>query len=259
MRGVRVRWLAVLLAALLTGWVHGAEPAAPAEGGVGPLVLVAGASGRTGRQVTTQLLEQGYRVRPLTTHAFRARERTGLELDWLEVDVRDPEAVAVAMEGVEYVISTLGAREWRGENSPRYVDYGGVRNLVDAAVAAGVRHFVLVSSAAAGPHRDHRDNPRLGYVLFWKTKGEAHLRASGLDYTIIGPGGLVDGPGGRGGIRVSRREEYRRAVITRADVARLTIASLTEPGALNKSFAVVNDDTLAPDDWVSQLRRLPTD
>ncbi len=257
----RWQWLGVLVMSLTFVTAHGADPTNPPEPVIaaGPVVLVAGASGKTGRQVVSQLLDQGYRVRPLTTNAFHARERTGLEIDWLEVDVRDPEAVVAAMVGAEYVISAIGAREWRGENSPRFVDYGGVRNLVDAAAAAGVRHFVLVSSAAAGPHRDHRDNPRLGYVLFWKTKGEAYLRASGLDYTIIGPGGLVDGPALRSGIRLSRREDYRRAAISRADVARLTIAVLTEPAARNKSFAAVNDDELGQDDWVVQLRRLPAD
>lgn len=230
-----------------------------ATDGRSPLVLVAGASGQTGRHVVTQLLAQGYEVRALTTNIFGARERTGLDLAWTEVDVRDPEGVRAAMQDVDYVICAIGAREWRGDNSPRFVDYGGVRNLVDAALEAGVRHFVLVSSAAAGPHRDHRDNPRLGYVLFWKTKGEAHLRASGLDYTIIGPGGLVNGEGGRSGIRVSTREDYRRALIARADVARLAIASLTEPAARNKSFAAVNDDQLGPDQWVVDLRRLPRD
>jgi uncharacterized protein YbjT (DUF2867 family) len=251
-------WLCLLLAQ--TGYAGGL----PARDGAGlqgqsPLVLVAGASGQTGRHVVSQLLAQGYEVRALTTSAFGARERTGLDLDWLEVDVRDPQAVAEVMDGVHYVICAIGSREWRGENSPRFVDYGGVRNLVDAAVASQVRHFVLISSAAAGPHRDHRENPRLGYVLFWKTKGEAHLRASGIDYTIIGPGGLVDGESGRSGIRVSTREDYRRALIARADVARLSIASLTEPAARNKSFAAVNDDRLGPDEWVVQLRGLPKD
>lgn len=259
-------WLWRMLA-VLGLWLLGLQVAAAGAQGPdlaaaqpgGPLVLVAGASGQTGRHVVTQLLSQGYEVRALTTNAFGARERTGLEVPWTEVDVRDAEAVRVAMQGVDYVICAIGAREWRGENSPRFVDYGGVRNLVDAAGEAGVRHFVLVSSAAAGPHRDHRDNPRFGYVLFWKTKGEAYLRASGVDYTIIGPGGLVNGEGGRSGIRVSSREDYRRALIARADVARLAIASLTEPAARNKSFAAVNDDQLGPDEWVVQLRRLPRD
>lgn len=261
MRRWQVQGLGALVAALALVVGHTTERTAATDPmlAAGPVVLVAGASGKTGRHVVTQLLDQGYSVRPLTTNAFHARERTGLDIDWLEVDVRDPEAVAAAMVGVEYVISAIGAREWRGDNSPRFVDYGGVRNLVDAANAAGARHFVLISSAAAGPHRDHRDNPRLGYVLFWKTKGEAYLRASGLDYTIIGPGGLVDGPARRSGIRVSRREDYRRALVSRADVAWLTIAVLTEPAARNKSFAVVNDDELGQDDWVVQLRRLPGD
>jgi uncharacterized protein YbjT (DUF2867 family) len=251
-------WLAVLL--VMPGHAGTlAERGGDHDHGSDTLVLVAGASGDTGRHIVAQLLAAGYRVRPLTTNAFRARERGGPEAEWLEVDVRDPAAVAEAMREVDYVICALGAREARGENSPRYVDYGGVRHLVDAAREAGVRHFVLISSAAAGSHRDHRENPRLGYVLYWKTRGELYLRASGLDYTVIGPGRLTDGPAAHSGILVSSREDYRRASIARADVARLAIASLVEPAARNKSFAVVNEADLGPDDWLVALRALPRD
>lgn len=259
---LKLRWLiALVLLLAVHAWagvaVKTSQAALPVQHGT--LVLVAGASGDTGQQIVRRLLDEGYQVRPMTTNAFRARERTGLDIDWVEVDVRDQAQVISVMEGVDYVISAIGSRDWRGPNSPRYVDFGGVRNLVDAARSAGVKHFVLISSAAAGPHRDHKESPRLGYVLYWKTRGEAHLRASGLDYTIIGPGGLVNGPAARSGIRLTSRVDYRRGPIARADVARLATASLTAPSARNKSFALVNDDELGPDDWVADLRALAPD
>ncbi len=255
----RLAALALLLAVSARAGVPVNTPQALLPAQQDTVVLVAGASGDTGQHIVRRLLDEGYQVRPLTTNAFSARERTGLDIEWVEADVRDQAQVVSVMEGVDYVISSIGSRDWRGPNSPRYVDFGGVRNLVDAARGAGVEHFVLISSAAAGPHRDHRESPRLGYVLYWKTRGEAHLRASGLDYTIIGPGGLVNGPAARSGIRLSSRVEYRRGLIARADVARLAVASLTVPFARNKSFAVVNDDELGPDDWVDDLRALAPD
>ena len=257
-----LRWLTSLIWLLAVPAWAGLSVSSPQDSqpvAEGTLVLVAGASGETGQQIVRRLLAEGYQVRPLTTNAFQARERTGLDIPWVELDVRNEAQVASAMRGVDYVISAIGSRDWRGPNSPRYVDYGGVRNLVDAARHAGVQHFVLISSAAAGPHRDHSESPRLGYVLYWKTRGEAHLRASGLDYTVIGPGGLVNGPAGRSGIRITSREEYRRGPIARADIARLATASLTMPYARNKSFAAVNDDELGPDEWVADLRALTPD
>ncbi len=250
----------VLLALLLSlplvvraGLVVG-EPGQGRAAGPGT-VLVAGASGRTGQLIVRMLADQGFEVRPLTTSASSARTRTGLDIDWLEVDVRDAAAVAAAMSGVDYVISAVGASEWRGANSPKYVDYGGVVNLVDAATAEGVRHFVLISSAAAGPHREHRDNPRRGYVLYWKTRGENHLRASGLDYTVLGPGRLADGdPDGHRGIVLQSRETYQRAKVVRADVARVAVEVLSQPHARNRSFAIVNDDGASRDQWRVQLR-----
>ncbi|HSN72350.1 MAG TPA: NAD(P)H-binding protein, partial [Steroidobacteraceae bacterium] len=88
---------------------------------------------------------------------------------------------------------------------------------------------------------------------------EEYLKASGLEYTIIGPGGLVAGAPSQTGIRLTRREDYRRAMIARADVARVAIASLTLPAARNRSFAIVNDADLAPDQWLDALLALPAD
>jgi uncharacterized protein YbjT (DUF2867 family) len=231
--------------------------AAPAE--AAPVAVVAGASGRTGRHIARQLVERGHVVRALTSDAERAAREVGDDLDWREVDVRDADAVEAAIEGADYVLSAIGASEWSGPNSPEFVDYGGNRNLIDAAAAAGVRHFVLVSSAAAGPHEDHADEPRMGRILHWKTEAELHLRRSGVPYTVIGPGGLSNAPSGGAGIRVTHRRDYRRAMIARQDVAWLAVEALTLPAARNKSFGAVNDAALPREAWRDDLERLPAD
>ena len=97
-------------------------------------------------------------------------------------------------DGVDYVICAIGAREREGPNGPEFVDFGGVRNLVGAAQGAGIRHFVLISSAAAGIHRQRSKMMEFGNIRYWKTEGENALKRSGLSYTIIGPGGLEDRP-----------------------------------------------------------------
>jgi len=222
-------------------------------------LVVAGASGRTGRHIVAQALEAGFEVRAMTRDPQRAAARIAADYPWIRADVRESDRLRDALSGAEFVICAIGATEWSGPNSPEFVDYGGVVNLVDAAVAARVRHFVLISSARAGPHIDHTSNPRMGYVLEWKTRGEAHLKASGLSYTIIGPGGLIDGTAGTAGIRLTSRERYVRGLIARADVARLAIAALTLPAAAGRSFAIVNDPDLAPHAWVEALQAVPLD
>jgi uncharacterized protein YbjT (DUF2867 family) len=214
-------------------------------------LVVAGASGRTGRHVVAQALEAGFDVRALTRDPERAAATIDPHYPWVRADVRDADALRETMRGAEFVITAIGATEWSGPNSPEFVDYGGVVKLVDAAVEARVRHFVLISSARAGTHIDHATNPRMGYVLKWKTLGEAHLKA------IIGPGGLVAGTAGTAGIRLTTREQYVRGLIARADVARIAIAALTLPAAVGRSFAIVNDPDLASDAWLEALRALP--
>ncbi len=227
-----------------------------------PLLVIAGASGQTGRVIIAQAAER-YTVRALSGDLARAKRDLGDTLfsraRWVEVDVRDSKAISEALRGAEYVISVIGAREWQGPRSPEFIDYRGNVNLIDAAREAGARHFTLISSASAGSHKNQSQNPRLGGVLLWKTRAEAHLQASGLGYTILGPAGLLNTPGGRNGIAVIPRAEYVSTNVSRADVARVAIDSLTNADARDKSFALVGDQPGDPEGWRAQLRALSVD
>ena len=110
------------------------------------VVLVAGATGGVGRHVIRQLTDKGYTVRAMTRDKARAIANIGGGYDWIEADVRDLDSLVKAMEGVTKVICTIGATDRSGPNSPEFVDFGGVKNLVDAAQGTRVDQFVLVSS-----------------------------------------------------------------------------------------------------------------
>lgn len=245
--------------ALLATLLAGPASAQSAAGLELELVAVAGASGRTGMRIAEELAASGYAVRALTSDRSRAIERHGSQFDWREVDVREPKAVLPALEGARNLIIAIGASEWQGPNSPQFVDYHGVRNLVDAARELGIKHVVLVSSAAAGPYRERSWSLQMGNVRHWKTEGENHLKRSGLHYTIIGPGGLDDEASRAEGLRVLARRDYAGGSISRGDVARVAVAALSEPAARNKSFALVRDSSLALDDWRKQLAAIPLD
>ena len=223
------------------------------------VVLVAGASGRTGSFVIETLRQADYTVRPLTRNRPAAVTRLGADWDWREVDVRDPAKVLDAMAGADYVISAIGASARSGPDSFEFVDYGGVRNLVDAAVAQGVKHFVLISSAAAGPHRERSTMEEVGNVRYWKTLGENHLKRSGLSYTILGPGGLENEPSSGAGLRALSRADYQTGLIARGDVARVAVASLMEPAAHNKSFALIRDISVDAESWRALLEGIALD
>ena len=257
--GALLASLALGAAGTLVAAILPAQPAPSAPG----LVVIAGASGQTGRQIVAAALDAGYAVRGLTSDPERARADLGAALferaQWRRVDVRDAAAVREALQGARFAISAIGARVFEGPQSPEFIDYGGNVNLIEAARAAGVQRFVMISSAAAGPHRDHSQAPMLGYVRSWKTRAEQHLRASGLDYVVIGPAGLLDTPAGRDGLQAIRREDYVSTNVSRADVARVAIDALLNPDAAGKSFALVGDRPGDPQQWRAQLRALPRD
>ncbi len=221
-------------------------------------VLIVGGSGETGLELLAMASNAGFEARGMTRDAARATARHP-NYSWVQADARDPTAVAQALRGVQYVICALGAPAFEGPDAPQFVDYLGVATLIDAAATAQVQHFVLISSGSAGPHREPRHTPRLGYVLLWKTLGENHLKASGMPYTIVGPAGLTAEPPRRAGLEAIPRASYRSTNVSRADVARVAFDALRNPAARGKSFALINTDTNDPERWRSQLAALPPD
>ncbi|HEV2235129.1 MAG TPA: SDR family oxidoreductase [Ktedonobacterales bacterium] len=144
------------------------------------MILVVGASGRLGSVVTRQLLARGEPVRAM---ARRPAPLAELEEHGAQIvigDVRDAAAVRRACQGADRVLATFQGLDGKGRDAPRTIDGDGNRLLIDAAKAAGVRHFVFTSALGARPD-DHLEHFRLKYGA------EEYLRQSGLSYTIIRP------------------------------------------------------------------------
>lgn len=213
------------------------------------IIFFAGATGSIGRIAIGMLNEKGFNVRGMTRNPARAAASYGDEFEWVRGDVRDPEALIPLMAGADYVICSISYTEFEGPNGPQFVDYMGVRNLIDAAVANKIKHFVLVSAGSSGPYREHRLNPRFGYVAYWKTKAEGFLKDSGLSFTIVGPSGFLSEPGGVKGIKIFPRSEYELGNIPREDVAAIVVESLTNPDARGKAFAAQQDESIEPGAW----------
>ncbi len=222
-------------------------------------VLVAGATGRTGRLVIALLKDKGYHVRAMTRDAVRARGTIGAEYDWVEADVRNPATLARVMEGVDSVVSVIGARRGDPTNTPEMVDYGGVIALVDAAIAHGdIRHFVLTSSGGV-THEEFAINPANGNALMWKLKGEDYLRASGLSYTVVRPLGLRDWAGGEYGILLNQGDDVLDGLISRADVAAVIVETLSNQDARNKTFEIYNYKAMFNETWQQNFSHLIAD
>lgn len=235
-------------------------------------VFVAGGSGRAGIEVVRTLQNAGYDVRASTRNAQRASARHPEVNQWVEVNAHDTARLNAAVMGSDIVISALGHGDFIGPGAPQFVGYLAVRNVIEAAIAAKAKHVILITSSTAGHARgiDHRQEPRFGFVLYWKTKAEDFLIESGLPYTIVGPGGLADDflvslraiqkPPPQGwGVQIMPRPEYRRSFIDRAGVADVILRAIRNPDARNKAVAAVWDKRLMAGELSGSFTDIPTE
>ena len=244
-------------AALLTvGCAQEAEtPEAPEA--PRPLVLVAGATGGTGSLVVAELQKQGYPVRAFVRSTAKAAERLGADVEAVAGDLKDTASIAAALDGVGAIINAAGAGGGGSEdNTPEKVDYEGARNLAEAALAAGVGHYVLVSSRGVTDD-DHYLNRMFDNVMLWKRRGEEAVAASGVPYTIVRPGGLSDDPGGVQTIIFEQGDTRSQGIWnTRADVARVCVAALKHEAARNKIFEIHAEDGEPQADFAAEFATL---
>ncbi|HEV2132193.1 MAG TPA: SDR family oxidoreductase, partial [Longimicrobiaceae bacterium] len=149
-------------------------------------VLIAGASGRLGAQVTCEFKQQGYRVRALTRTPDRLAHLRE-HIDEVErADLTDPAQLEGVCRAGELVFSCAGASmalaDFRDRHSFTEIDYRGNLNLLQAAQRAGVWKFGYVSLFGA------RELLHTEYAAAHERFVDA-LRASGLPYTVIRPTG----------------------------------------------------------------------
>ncbi len=224
------------------------------------LVVVAGAGGRTGKEVVAQLVARKYRVRALVRDTGKSAGLFAAGVEVVAADVRDPASLKRALKGATYVISTVGAgggpRAEAG-NGPEEIDNLGVANLARAAKQARVRQLVLVSSAAATRAADY-PVPFMRPILGAKFKGENALRASGVPYTVVRPGGLVDEPGGAKNVQF-QQGDTSTGRIPRADVALVCVEALGRASALRKSFEIFSGTGAPPQDFEREFAALAAD
>ena len=224
----------------------------------GQTILVAGATGRVGRQVVEILLAQGVKVRGTTRDAAKAKAaQPGVE--WIQADFKNLDSVKGLAKGADRIVITVGSNSFREPtNTPELVEYKAPALLIDEAKAAGVKHIVMVSSVSATTS-DPNATSGIGAVMRYKNQLEKHLRASGIGYTVIRPVGLWDNPRGQFPIALIPGDVPVSGMVTRGDVALVIADALANADAAGKSFTMFNvthpDLTL----WKSAFKGLPKD
>jgi len=144
------------------------------------MILIIGASGFLGREVTKLLLSKGEQVRLLVRTPAKAEDLKQAGAEVIQGDLIDPPSLARACQGADRVLAAAQSLLGKGRYKSEAVDDAGHRALINAAKAAGVAHFVYMSMLGVSP--DHPfDFARTKYSI------EEYLKASGLSYTILRP------------------------------------------------------------------------
>ena len=203
-------------------------------------VLVIGATGRTGRLVVAQLQERGIPYYAGVRDLAKGKQVFGPKAPLIQLDVTDKKSLLLATKNITHVISTASANaRTANENIVKAVEFTGNANLAMAAKQNGIQRVVLVSSLGV-THKDHFLNRVAHNVLLWKYEGEKALRASGVDYTIVRPGGLKDGPRKEMAIAFMQGDDKDKSgFIHRSDVAKICIEALFTPAASRKTFETI--------------------
>lgn len=216
------------------------------------MVLVAGATGLVGGEVCRLLRAQGRAVRALVRPAASPEKVSALAAAGCEIAVgnlRDRASLEAACAGAEAVVCTASAMpfSWSPpENTIETVDLAGVKRLVESARVAGVRHMVHTTISG---HID-LDFP----LRNAKRAAEAHLRQSGLTYTILRPSYFMEvwlspavGFDAAGAHATIYGSGHRRlSWISLVDVARFAVASLSNPAAVDATLEIGGPEALSP-------------
>ncbi len=199
--------------------------------------LVAGATGETGRRIVRELVNRQISVRALVRDRETAKAILPPEVELVVGDVLKPKSLKEAVADCTVVLCATGAKPSLNPTGPYQVDYQGTKNLVDAAKARDIEHFVWVSSLCVSKFF-HPLN-LFWLILYWKKQGEAYLQNSGLNYTIVRPGGLKNEDNANS-IVMSSADTLFEGSIPRTKVAQVCVESLFHRAADRKIVEIVS-------------------
>jgi uncharacterized protein YbjT (DUF2867 family) len=206
-------------------------------------VAIAGGHGKIALILGRLLDERGDTVRGLIRNPDQEDDLRAAGIEPVLCDLEGDGDVAAAIRGADAVVFAAGAGPGSGDARKSTMDRGGVVKLVDAAKAEGVSRYLIVSSMGADKAPE-AGAEGFGAYLQAKFEADEAVRASGLDYTVVRPGGLTDDEG-TGLVTIA--ESTGRGQIPRADVAAVFVACLDEPATIGKSFDLITGTTPIPE------------
>jgi nucleoside-diphosphate-sugar epimerase len=219
-------------------------------------VAIAGGHGKIAMLLGRVLAERGDVGRGLIRNPAQEDDLRAAGIEPVLCDLESGDDVAAAVRGADAVVFAAGAGPGSGAGRKNSMDLGGAVKLIEAAKAEGISRYLMVSAMGAAElsgadasgaaesagDEDAEPSAEQVFAVYMRAKAAADdaLRASGLDYTVVRPGGLTDDPG-TGLVTIAERLD--RGQVPRADVAAVLLACLDTPGTIGRSFDLLAGDT----------------
>jgi len=202
-------------------------------------VVIAGGHGQIARQLGRILAAAehepvGMVRKPEHVEDLRS---DGVEPVMIDLEDTDLEQMTSVVRGADAVVFAAGGGPDGNAARKETVDKGAAIMLADAAQAAGVRRYVMVS--AMGTELADPESDEVFHVyLRAKQAADDHVRAADLDWTIVRPGRLTDDPP-TGRVELG---ELQRGEVTRADVAQVLAAVLEADNTVGATFDLLKGE-----------------
>ncbi|MCC9204864.1 SDR family oxidoreductase [Arthrobacter sp. zg-Y769] len=204
-------------------------------------IAIIGGHGKVALHLARRLSGNGHTVTSLFRNPEHTAdvEKTGAEAVVADVENLSTEQIADLLRGQDAVVWTAGA----GGGTPERtfaVDRDAAIRSMDAAEAAGVNRYVMVSYFGAG--KDHGVPEDDGFFAYAEAKADAdeHLRASRLQWTILGPSALTLDPGTG---RIETGAGVEGTQVSREDVAHVAAEVLERPETVGRTIEFNNGST----------------
>jgi nucleoside-diphosphate-sugar epimerase len=216
-------------------------------------IVIAGGHGKIALILEKMLADRGDAVAGLIRNPAQADDLTAVGAEPIVLDLENAsvDEVADRLQGADAVVFAAGAGPGSGVDRKTTVDRDAAILLADAAEAAGVGRYLMVSAMGADqPSPEGTDPVFVAYLRAKAAADDAVRGRAGLASTIVRPGHLTDVPG-TGRVRIA--ESTGRGAIPRADVAAMLMALLDAPDTAGVTFELISGDTTLAE-AVSALR-----
>ncbi|MYX06397.1 NAD(P)H-binding protein [Streptomyces sp. SID8375] len=205
-------------------------------------IVIAGGHGQIALRLERLLAKRGDEVAGIIRRPEQAGDvlAAGAEPVVCDLESASVEDVARHMEDADAAVFAAGAGPGSGIERKDTVDRGATALFADAAEAAGVRRFLVVSSMGADREPPEGTDPVFAAYLRAKGAADADVRArAGLDWTILRPGRLTNDPGT--GL-VTLADATGHSEVPRDDVAAVLAELLNEPGTIGRTLELVSGE-----------------